>query len=148
MLDQWKRSKRRTQKRKFVIHDGRHVQEEGYTNPSGTLSLLLIGQFSNYRRSIIMLKRMLASLFALEMATCFLTLEPSLKSMSQGDDGSCCCGSNNKMTLPLLGVHCYSLLVLVENDGDPKQMMKTTEYAEVWIDWNGSMKWYRQKGWA
>ncbi len=77
------RNKRQTQKWKFVVLDERHFRKEGYNNTYGTMSLLLIDHFPIYRRSFIMLKRVLASLFASEMATHFLTFERSLTTTSK-----------------------------------------------------------------
>ena len=122
MLDWWneKRNKRLTQKWRVFSRDwGLVVKEEGYNSTYGMMSLFLIDQLPNYRKSVIMLKRVLA------------------------DDGCCCCGNDNKTTLPLLGLHCFFLIVLVENDGDPIHMRESTEYTEILIDRNGSIKWRR-----
>jgi hypothetical protein len=66
------------QKWRVVTQDVRLVQGGGYYNKYGTMSLLLIDQLPNYRRRFIILIRMQVHLFALEMATRFLTLELSL----------------------------------------------------------------------
>ena len=124
MLDWWneKRNKRLTQKWRVISRDGGlFVKEEGYNSTYGMMSLFLIDQLPNYRKSVIMLKRVLA------------------------DDGCCCCDNNNKATLLLLSMHCFSLIVLVEDDGEPVQMIESTEYAEILIDQDGSMKWRRLK---
>jgi hypothetical protein len=64
------------QKWRVVSQDVRLVVKgEGYCNNYGTMSLLLIDQLPNYRRCIIVLKRMQAVSFAFETATHFLTLE-------------------------------------------------------------------------
>ncbi len=42
-------------------------------------------------------------------------------------------------------MHSYSSTVLVENDEVPIQTRESSEYGEVLIVWDGSMKWRRQK---
>jgi hypothetical protein len=92
-----------------------------------------------------MLKKLLASVFVLEKAAHFLTLVLSLTLISQGDNDGCRYSNKNNTKLPLLCKHCYSQIVLVDNEGDPIQTRESTEYGEILIDWDGSMKWHRRK---